>query len=248
LEYPKIVKQKTLGKEKIFMVDFNFSGRIKAILKELGLNQTAFASKMNLSQGVISEFASGARLPSKEFIFGLPKLGISLDWFLTGIGDMRLASPGQKLAKPSEGYKVPLLRQKVSCGPGVDWQDENNIVDYIDVFDRIPRLKIERLFALCVQGSSMLGAGIRNGDYVLFDSAKDQWPHDGIYVFALDGEVYCKRLEFDMTKIKIYSVRFTDLDKAELMVTLDSEDTSTADRLTIFGRVLYWVHPNLDDD
>ncbi|MDR0572775.1 MAG: S24 family peptidase, partial [Tannerella sp.] len=92
------------------------------------------------------------------------------------------------MAKPDEGYKVPLLRQKVSCGPGVDWQDEANIVDYIDVFDRIPRLKIERLFALCVEGSSMLGAGIRNGDYVLFDSAKEQWPHDGIYVFALDGE------------------------------------------------------------
>jgi SOS-response transcriptional repressor LexA len=233
------------------MVDFDFSGRIKAILKELGLNQRVFASKMNLSQGVISEFASGARLPSKEFIFGLPKLGISLDWFLTGIGDMRLpsvlASSRQDLAKPFEGYKVPLLKQKVSCGPGIDWQDESNVVDYIDVFDRIPRLKIERLFALCVEGSSMLGAGIRNGDYVLFDSAKDQWTHDGIYVFVLDGEVYCKRLEFDMSKIKIYSVRFTDLDKAELMVTLDSEDTSTADRLTIFGRVLYWIHPNLDD-
>ncbi|MDR0572776.1 MAG: helix-turn-helix transcriptional regulator [Tannerella sp.] len=69
------------------MVDFDFSGRIKAILKDLGLNQTAFASKMNLSQGVVSEFASGARLPSKEFIFGLSKLGISLDWFLTGVGD-----------------------------------------------------------------------------------------------------------------------------------------------------------------
>jgi phage repressor protein C with HTH and peptisase S24 domain len=94
----------------------------------------------------------------------------------------------------------------------------------------------------------MLGAGIRNGDYVLFDSAKDQWPHDGIYVFALDGEVYCKRLEFDMTKIKICSVRLIDLDKAELMVTLDKEDISTADRLTIFGRVLYWIHPNVDDD
>jgi SOS-response transcriptional repressor LexA len=120
-------------------------------------------------------------------------------------------------------------------------------VDYIDVFDQIPRLKIERLFALCVEGSSMLGAGIRNGDYVLFNSAKDQWVRDGIYVFALDGEVYCKRLEFDMSKIKIFSVRFADLDKAELMMTLDSEDISTADRLTILGRVLYWIHPNLDE-
>jgi transcriptional regulator with XRE-family HTH domain len=235
------------------MVDFDFSGRIKVILKEFGLNQTALATKMNLSQGVISEFASGARLPSKEFIFGLSKLGISLDWFLTGVGDMHLPSPlssmRQELAKPAGGHKVPLLRQKVSCGPGATWQDDENIVDYIEIFNLLPHLKVERLFAFCVDGTSMIGAGIRNGDYVLFDSTKDQWIHDGIYVFALDGEVYCKRLEFDgiSRKVKIYSVRVSDLEKAELLATINMGDMSDAERLTIFGRVLYWVHPNTDE-
>jgi SOS-response transcriptional repressor LexA len=234
------------------MVDFDFSGRIKAILKDLGLNQTALASKMNLSQGVISEFASGARLPSKEFIFGLSKMGISLDWFLTGIGDMHLPSSPlvpqrQEAAKPNEGYKVPLLRQKVSCGPGVDWEDEANVQKYIDIFSLVPRIKPGRMFALSVQGNSMIGVGIRNGDYVLFNAEADQYLDDGIYVFALDGEVYCKQLEFDniSKKIKIYSVRVADQEKAELLTTLDIEDVSFPDRFTIFGRVISWVHPNL---
>jgi SOS-response transcriptional repressor LexA len=236
------------------MVDFDFPGRIKAILKDLGLNQTAFASKMNLSQGVVSEFASGARLPSKDFIFGLSKLGISLDWFLTGVGDMHLPSPlapqRQETTKLNEGYKIPLLRQKVSCGPGMDWQDDANIVDHIEIFNILPRLSAKRLFALCVEGSSMLGAGIRNGDYVLFDAAEDRFLRDGIYVFALDGDVYCKRLEFDgiSRKVKIYSVRMADLEKAELLTTIDMNDMSEAERLTIFGRVLYWVHPNTGDN
>jgi phage repressor protein C with HTH and peptisase S24 domain len=90
----------------------------------------------------------------------------------------------------------------------------------------------------------MMGVGIRDGDYILFNSAKDQLPRDGIYVFALDDEVLCKRLEFDRNKIKIYSVRFADLDKVELVTTIDKDNS---DRLTIFGRVLYWVHPNLDE-
>ncbi|MDR2098219.1 MAG: helix-turn-helix domain-containing protein [Spirochaetaceae bacterium] len=224
--------------------------RFKEIEAGIGLKGSQFADSIEVQAQVVSDIEREKREPSKDVLLKIAlKHSVNLHWMLTGEGEMFLpsvpaASSRRELAKPTESHKVPLLRQKVSCGPGLDWQDENNIVDYIDVFDRIPRLKIERLFALCVEGSSMLGAGIRNGDYVLFDSAKDQWPHDGIYVFALDGEVYCKRLEFDMTKIKIYSVRFTDLDKAELMVTLDSEDTSTADRLTIFGRVLYWVHPN----
>jgi transcriptional regulator with XRE-family HTH domain len=224
-----------------------FSARLRQVRESLGISQTEFASKIGIPRTSLINYEKGTSSPSAEFLAQLKEIfGVNIDWFVSGQGEMLTnlpSKPHQELAKPPEGHKVPLLRQKVSCGPGVDWQDENNIVDYIDVFDRIPRIKIERLFALCVQGSSMIGAGIRNGDYVLFDSAKDHWTHDGIYVFALDGEVYCKRLEFDMTKIKIYSVRVIDLDKAELMVTLDKEDISTADSLTIFGRVLYCVHP-----
>jgi SOS-response transcriptional repressor LexA len=225
--------------------------RIVKIREKIGKNQSEFASELGIKRPTFAGYEKGTFPPSTNFFVKMHKIfNANTDWLLTGEGEMFHSSREKSLKiaqKPGEGYKIPLLRQKVSCGPGIDWQDENNIVDYIDVFDQIPRLKIERLFALCVEGSSMLGAGIRNGDYVLFNSAKDLWQNDGIYVFALDGEVYCKRLEFDMTKIKIYLVRFADLDKAELMITLDSEDISTADRLTILGRVHYWIHPNLDE-
>ena len=43
---------------------------------------------MGVSKGIISEFASGAREPSKDFLFGISKLGISIDWFLTEKGEM----------------------------------------------------------------------------------------------------------------------------------------------------------------
>jgi len=41
--------------------------------------------------------------------------------------------------KHGEGYKIPLLRQKVSCGPGEDWQTEENIKEYIDIFSLLPK-------------------------------------------------------------------------------------------------------------
>jgi SOS-response transcriptional repressor LexA len=231
----------------------NFSENIKVVLDYFDTSPSGLEKILDLSNGYIANLEKKGTDNPGKLLVALNEKGVSADWFLTGKGEMLLqpsAETGREIVKDNEGFKVPLLRQKVSCGPGVDWQDENNIVDYIDVFDMIPRLKSKRLFALCVEGSSMLGAGIRNGDYVLFDSAEDQWLHDGIYVFALDGEVYCKRLEFDgiSKKIKIYSVRVSDLEKVELLATIDTKDASTADRLTIFGRVLYWVHPNLDDD
>jgi SOS-response transcriptional repressor LexA len=144
-------------------------------------------------------------------------------------------SPAQALTHT----KIPLLKQRVSCGPGVEWETEENIDEYIEVQTFIPRLGIGRVFAVKAQGSSMLGAGIRAGDYIFFDGSEEQRPHDGIYVFALDGEVYCKRIEFDnlSRRVKIFSVRIADLEKAELVASLDTNDSSFADRFCIFGRV-----------
>jgi SOS-response transcriptional repressor LexA len=228
--------------------------KLKEIREYFSLNQSELAEFMGIGQNDFSRYENGIhefydelKIKLIDFIMSKYEKRININWFLTGSGEMFLSGHEKALEKTSEGYKVPLLRQKVSCGPGAEWQNEDNIVGYIDVFDQIPRLKIERLFALCVEGSSMLGTGIRNGDYVLFNAAKDQWPHDGIYVIALDGDVLCKRLEFDMGKTKIYSVRFADLDKAELVATIDNKDMSAVERLKIFGRVHYWIHPNLEE-
>jgi DNA-binding XRE family transcriptional regulator/phage repressor protein C with HTH and peptisase S24 domain len=140
---------------------------------------------------------------------------------------------------PLTHAKIPLLKQRVSCGAGVNWETEENIDEYIEVQTLIPRLGIGRVFAVKAQGSSMLGAGIRAGDYIFFDGGEEQTPRDGIYVFALDGDVYCKRLEFDnlARRVKIFSVRVADLEKAELITSLDTNDASFADRFFIFGKV-----------
>ena len=65
-----------------------YVNRVKFIIDTLGINQSKLAEKMGVSKGIISEFASGAREPSKDFLFGISKLGISIDWFLSGKGEM----------------------------------------------------------------------------------------------------------------------------------------------------------------
>ena len=73
----------------------DFSERVKHVMRELQLNQVGLADKVGLSRSVISEFASGAREPSKEFIFALTKLNVSIDWFVTGVGDMFLSNSSE---------------------------------------------------------------------------------------------------------------------------------------------------------
>jgi SOS-response transcriptional repressor LexA len=138
------------------------------------------------------------------------KLNFNPAWLETGEGEILNAPlpkiPKNNLMKSPAGYTVPLLRQRVSCGEGADWETEDNIADNIDIFSVISRLNLVRPFAMRAQGTSMLGAGIEDGDYVIFNAGMDQHLIDDIYVVALDDELFCKRLEFDRfsKKIKIY--------------------------------------------
>ena len=220
--------------------------RLREARNFLKLSQEALAMETGSQRTTVAGYESGISLPRAEFLRELSiKYGINPNWILTGQGDM-LTEAGIVPA----GHQIPLLRQKVSCGPGQHWEDETNIDRYISVFDLVPRLKTGRVYAIPVNGSSMLGAGIKDGDIVFFEADKDQDINDGIYVFSLDGDVYCKRLEFDALtrQIKVFSVRVADLEKAELAMSFKADDSALSDRLHIFGRVFMWIHPNNQQD
>ena len=228
-----------------------YSLRIREIRETLNLKIADFARKLYVPRSTLVGWENGKSV-SIEILKPLEEiLNVNIDWVLTGEGEMFLSSQDKSLEiaqKSGESYKVPLLNQKVSCGSGSNWEDEQNVSGYIDVFSIIPRLKLGRLFAFSAQGNSMVGAGIKSGDYVLFDTTLDLHYKDDIYVFSLDGEVFCKQLEFDSIskKVKIYSIRVADLEKAELLTTFNIDEADFADRFHIFGRVDSWVHPNSD--
>jgi len=232
----------------------NICQRLVDLRESLNFNQSNFATELGIKRPTLAGYEKGTFPPSTDFLIKLREVySINIDWLLTGEGEMLLNQKQDKalenISKTENSYKIPLLNQRVSCGIGADWEDEQNIEGYIDIFSLLPSLKLGRLFGLSVQGNSMVGAGIKNGDYVLFNTEEGQRLKDDIYVFSLDGEVFCKLLEFDKIskKIKIYSVRVADLEKAELLITLDMEADGFYDRFHLYGRVYSWIHPNLND-
>lgn len=207
----------------------------KSICKELGIRSQ-----------YLSDLRSGkSKNPNSDFVLKLIEVfKLNPNWLLTGEGEMFQKSASELIKCNDEaGYKIPILNQKVSCGPGQNWESEQNVIEYFDIRAISPKLNAKDVYGFRVSGTSMLGAGIRDGDVVLF-STKEERLKDGIYVFGLDGDAYCKRLEFDSiaNRIKIYSVRVADLEKAELIKTLNSTDEGFAERFMLFGRVFSWIH------
>lgn len=217
--------------------------RLKEIVKYTGLSDRAFAQSIDLAQTTFTNILLKGTEPKSDVLRAIiEKYKINAHWLLTGEGEMFTKTETEKTPCVKD-VMVPVLSQKASCGPGVEWNSEQNITEYISLATLSPALS-GKVYGFRVVGTSMLGAGIKDGDIVIFDASPDQNLTDGIYVFSLDGDAYCKRLEFDRlaNRIKIYSVRVADLEKAELLRTLDSTDEGFAERFQLFGKVFSWVH------
>ena len=215
---------------------------IKKIRTAKGLTQQEFANLVNSVSSTVASIESGKREIPKSMLKNLVEnLGIDANWLLTGEGEMfRGETRNVEYMPVAESSKIPLLRQTVSCGPGQEWETGDNVESYIEPLGLVTDKK--QLCAFRSRGVSMIGAGIQDGDILIFDGDKNQSLHDDIYVFGFNGEAYCKFLRFDVFagKIHIYSVHQKDLDKSELIKTVDS----STDGFQIFGRVLCWIHEN----
>lgn len=216
--------------------------RLKELRTALNLSQEDVADAINSKRSTVSGYERGISLPDSDTINAIVKeFNVNIKWLVAGEGAMFIS---EETLPAASGSSIPLLSQKVSCGSGVNWESEQNIVEYLDIQNLVPALKNRQLYGFRVSGTSMIGAGIKNNDIVIFSSEQNYVYNDGVYVFSLDGDVYCKRLEFDpiANRIKIYSVRVADIEKAELLTTLTSTDTTFTERFQLFGKVELWIH------
>lgn len=67
----------------------DFASRISALLSALGMKQTVFAERLNLSQSYVSCLVSGRNAPSDRTILDIcDKFNVNEEWLRTGQGEM----------------------------------------------------------------------------------------------------------------------------------------------------------------
>ena len=206
-------------------------------------NKREFAERFGFAYANLARYLNGQLKTTidSENYRKFADSGINIDWLLTGEGEMFSGSrEAEKAVAPCK--KIPVLSQKVSCGPGQDWESEDNIESYIEPLSPLPCLSGRNVYAFRASGVSMIGLGIQDGDVVFFDGSSDQRTRDGIYVFGFAGDAYCKLLRFEPleNKVMVYSVQKPDLREAELVRTIDAD----SNEFHIFGRVIAWLHEN----
>jgi len=230
--------------------------QLKLLRNSLNLSQKAMGEKLGIPQTTYANYENGkANIPDELKIALYNHLNLNLNWLITGNGEMRLdgthipeshileQEPSttfmtpQGRAYPMEigdgGLSIPILASKVSAGPGQEWLPEDFRTDErLPILERFIRpYSIDKIFAAEVKGDSMTGIQLFDGDFVF--AVKGYIDGDGVYVIAIGGETYVKRVEQDPVdkKLRIISEN-----------TRYQPRVVDVDQVVVLGKVIGWLH------
>lgn len=137
----------------------NFAKRLEKALEFRNVKQSELVERTQISKSAISQYLSGAFEPKQKNIYKISKaLDINPAWLMGKDVKMENSSPTPPKEFQVNFKSIPLLGQ---IAAGLPLLAEENIEDYFNIDSR---LKAD--FALKIQGDSMIGAGIFQGDIV----------------------------------------------------------------------------------
>jgi len=196
--------------------------RIKQAREVLGISQTDIAKALGIEPSFLSNIESGKRnLSNRVTGILVYQYGISIDWLLSGNGEMFIANSKsrEKLLDiidksgikqlpvysesnlPEGAFVVPLLDQQLCAGSGSQVPDEDASSALVRVPGYLSKYG-DKVAALKVDGDSMYPT-LSRGDMVVCDSCG--WSGEGIYALRMSGSGFVKRLTKAPGKLIIIS-------------------------------------------
>lgn len=200
--------------------------RYNLIQERSGLSKKEFAESLGLGKSRGSHYSRGTLKASRETLANMARLyNVDLTWYITGEGSPEYG-PG--------GVDIELHDQEAAAGHG------REIGEYIDKRTiRVPPAVIaphraESCRAIYVAGDSMEGAGINDGDIIIYRPGQTEG--NGIYVLSIGTSLLVKRVEFNPLR---QTVILISANEAYPPREIEGEDLET---LKVEGRVVSCLH------
>ena len=166
-----------------------FAERLKEAMKARKIKQIELARIIGSSSTLISNYMAGDREPRYDTAVKIADiLDVSLDYLL-GRSDSMYRESNISEVKEVLTRTIPIFAP-ISCGTGSF--EDGQVLDYIGIPES--RLRFgKRYFGQYAKGDSMTGAGINDGDLLIFEETT--WIDEGkIGCFCIDEELaVCKR-------------------------------------------------------
>jgi transcriptional regulator with XRE-family HTH domain len=192
--------------------------RFKQIRTSLGLNQEKMAEKVGVTKNSWQSYELEATAPGTNVYLKLIEDGFSVDWILSGKGDMYVAGRAVEI-----GTYTTLQSQQTPFG-------KENAVMFNEIWlENYLGLSGKHLSVATNRGDDLLPE-INDGAILILDTSRDKVTCDGIYLLEYNNASVLRRIEiqFDGT-IKFWkSQKFSE-----------SFPMSVLDGIKLGGRVVW---------
>ena len=169
-----------------------FSERLVLAMRMRGMKATQLARYAGVTNADISNYRHGYYMPGTEKLHRIAKvLNVAPEW-LDGYD-----VPMEKLETNLSPVKDKTLRsvnvlEFIGCGVGM--YNDGTVIDSISLPSGMFKPNAE-YFGIYAKGDSMVGAGINNGDLLVFERT-DVPIHNKIGAFCIDNEyAICKKYQ-----------------------------------------------------
>lgn len=208
----------------------------------------SWAKRIGISKGAFSRIWNEGSVPGSEHLVSIKsRTGVSLDWLLTGDGDLSLYEIKPVVAHPlieeRSGYEkneftaIPRYNVQAAAGHGAINMMEEQLQPLAFRRDWLTArgLSPVSLAIVDVVGESM-EPNLRDGDMVLIDRAQTEVSSGKTYVLRIDGHLLVKNLQLlpqGLIQVCSFNTGF-----AAYQVDLSNESLDMA----VIGRVVASMH------
>lgn len=179
-----------------------FSERLEFALRMRGMKPTQLARRTGLTNADISNYRHAHYRPGSEKLHKIAKaLNVAPEW-LDGY-DVPMEKIESNLSPVGEKtLRTISLFEYIGCGEGTF--NDGTVIDTISLPSGMFKPNAE-YFGIYARGDSMIGAGINNGDLLIFERT-DVPIHNKIGAFCIDNEyAICKKYQSFSGKVVLLS-------------------------------------------
>lgn len=183
---------KPLKRIHISKIPNGFSERLRAVCKDVGSIEK-MAAAASFPRRTLDNYLAGRSEPSVSGLIQLvDAAGISLDWLVTGKGEMRPDAP----ATTGDFVLVPLYDQRAAAGHGAAASDEQpaGFFSFRRDWVRATLGGDPSYLALMPATGDSMEPLIRERDLLLVDLSVPVLSGDGIYVMERGGDLLVKKV------------------------------------------------------
>lgn len=206
--------------------------RIRLVVEHFG-GPKEFSKVSEINTSTLFGYLSGKSEPKFSALESFKKLGVSIDWLISGKREPSKDAP--KAASPQDYTLLPRYDVTASAGSG-SFIDAENIKDKLSFSTKWLEhlgLNIKNAALLNATGDSMEPT-IKDGSVLLIKLDEDEIKDGSIYVIQISGQTFVKRLKRDLKGIQVIS---DNLDYKEQFFTYAELE---ANPMTIAGRVIWY--------